>query len=244
MLAHGLGTLDRQGRGRRRDPPRTLPASGLGPGLVPARMERPRHLARRGPRSRGTGPASSRTMRAARALSAALWMGQGRFRAAADDYQVLAGSASGERLLPVLACHGLPRRNVLRSRTPRHGRGAAPATQLGPGAHRTHARRCTVWRPDRAARLPSPRRANSSTWRTAPIPGSRSPWRYSPSVAPTMPARSWAPTWPIQTGQCSTASAAEHGQAAIDRLTRPFAEDSPWWLPAELSATHTQPPFD
>ena len=88
---------------------------------------------------------------AARALSAALWMREGRFRAAADDYLVLAdrepenayyrywlaiaylGARSCEAARPVMA-------EALRLQT-----------QLGSGAYRPHARRCAVRGSDRAA---------------------------------------------------------------------------------------------
>ena len=61
---------------------------------------------------------------------------------------------AGQRLLPVLARDGVLRRRALRGRAAHHGRSAAPAIQLGTGAHRLDARRCLVRRPVDPARRP------------------------------------------------------------------------------------------
>lgn len=180
---------------------------------------------------------------ATRALSAALWMRQGRFRAAAGDYRVLVdrnpenayyrywlamaylGATSCEAARPIMA----------------------EALRLQPNWGQAH---IALARADALCGDPTVRQAAVAKARQLVDLEDGADTRITlawtllavgrPDDARAIVGADLAnPDAAMLDG-----AAAEHGQAAIDRLARPFAEDSPWWLPAEVSATHGQPPFD
>lgn len=242
MLAHGLGTLDRKDEADA-EIRRVLslhPASARGWYLLAWN-------------SRDTSPDAARDAveqalkladdDTARALSAALWMRQGRFRAAAADYQVLAdrhpknayyrywlamaylGATSCEAARPVMA----------------------EALRLQPNWGQAH---IALTRADALCGNPTARQAALAKARRLVDLEDRADTRITLALALLAVGRPADARAIVGTDLANPdaamldGAAAEHGQAAIERLTRPFAEDSPWWLPAELSATRGLPPFD
>ena len=240
-LAHGLGTLDRRDEAAA-EIRRVLslhPASARGWYLLAwiARDISPDRA--REAVERSLQLAADET---ARALSAALWMRQGRFRAAADDYQVLAawepenayyrywlamaylGATSCEAARPILA----------------------EALRLQPTWGQAHIAltRADALCGDRAVRLAAVAKARQLvdledaadtqiTLALTLIAVGR-----SDHARPIIAAHRANPDADMLDG-----AIAEHGNAAIEALTRPFAEGSPWWLPAELAPGHGQPPI-
>ena len=179
---------------------------------------------------------------AARALSAALWMRQGRFRAAADDYLVLVdqqpenayyrywlamaylGATSCEAARPVMA----------------------EALRLQPNWGQAHIAlaRADALCGDRGVRQAAVRKAR----RLVDLDDG----------ADTQVTLALALAAVGRIDEARAIIAAHHGNrdaamldraiagrehAAVDRLARPFAEESPWWIPAELSPGHGQPPI-
>lgn len=242
MLAHGLGTLGRRDEADA-EVRRVLslhPTSARGWYLLAWNARDTNHDAAREAVERSLQLAEDET---ARALSAALWMRQARFRAAADDYQVLVdrrpenayyrywlamaylGAASCEAARPVMA-------EALRLQ-PNWGQAHIALTRADALCGDSAVRQAAVGKARRLVDLED----GADTRITLAL--------ALATVGRTDDARA------IIAAEVASPDAAmldgaiaEHGDAAIDRLDRPFAEDSPWWLPAELSPGHGQPSVD
>ena len=241
MLAHGLGTLDRRDEAAA-EIRRVLslhPASARGWYLLAWIVRDISPDRAREAVERSLQLAADAT---ARALSAALWMRQGRFRAAADDYQVLAawepenayyrywlamaylGATSCEAARPVLA----------------------EALRLQPTWGQAHIAltRADALCGDRAVRLAAIAKA-----RQLVDLEEGADTRVTLALTLLALGRSDDARTLIAADLGNSDAAmldgaiAEHGNAAIEALTRPFAEGSPWWLPAELAPGHGQPPI-
>ncbi|MCY4013309.1 MAG: tetratricopeptide repeat protein [Gammaproteobacteria bacterium] len=241
-LAHGLGTL-----GHRDDADAEIhrvlslhPASARGWYLLAWNARDNNHDAAREAVERSLGLAEDET---ARALSAALWMRQAHFRAAADDYQGLIdrrpenayyrywlamaylGAASCEAARPVMA-------EALRLQ-PTWGQAHVALTRADALCGDEAVRQAAVGKARRLVDLEDV----ADTRITLAL--------ALAAVGRTDDARAIVASHQVNPDAAMLEAAiAEHGQAAIDRLVRPFAEDSPWWLPAELSPGHGEPSVD
>ena len=241
MLAHGLGTLGRQDEAGA-EVRRVLslhPASARGWYLLAwmARDTSPD----------GAREAVQRSLQLAddeiaRALSAALWMRQGRFRAAADDYQVLAarepenayyrywlamaylGATSCEAARPILA-------EALRLQ-PKWGQAHIALTRADALCGDRAVRLAAVAKARRLVDLEDAADTRITLALTLMAVG------RSDDARPIIAAHRANPDADMLHG-----AIAEHGNAAIEALTRPFAEGSPWWLPAELAPGSGQAPI-
>ena len=241
MLAHGLGTLGRRDEADA-EIRRVLslhPASARGWYLLAWNA---RDIAGDDAREAVEQALELADDDAARALSAALWMRQGRFRAAVDDYLVLAnrepenayyrywlamaylGATSCEAARPVMA----------------------EALRLQPNWGQAH---IALTRADALCGDPATRQAAVAKARRLVELEDGADTRITLALALLAVGRlddargiTGADLANPDAAMLDDA-AAEHGQAAIDRLTRPFAADSPWWLPAELAPGSGQPPL-
>ena len=242
MLAHGLGTL-----GRREEADAEVrrvlslhPTSARGWYLLAWIARDGNHDAAREAVERALQLAEDE---AARALSAALWMRQARFRAAADEYQVLVGqqpenayyrywlamaylgATSCEAARPVMA-------EALRLQ-PNWGQAHIALTRADALCGDAAVRQAAVGKARRLVDLEDV----ADTWTTLAL--------ALAAVGRTDDARTLVEVQVANPDAAMLGGAiAEHGDAAIDRLARPFAEQSPWWLPAELSPGHGQRPVD
>lgn len=242
MLAHGLGTL-----GRRDDADAEIhrvlslhPSSARGWYLLAWNARDTNHDAAREAVERALQLAEDET---ARALSAALWMRQGRFRVAADDYQVLVDRQPENAYFRYwLAMAYLGARSCEAARPV-----MAEALRLQPNWGQAH---IALTRADALCGDRAIRQAAVGKARRLVDLEDAADTRITLALALVAVGR-------IDDGHAivATLSAnpdaamldgaiAEHGHAAIDRLARPFAEQSPWWLPAELSPGHGQRPVD
>lgn len=179
---------------------------------------------------------------AARALSAALWMRQARFRAAADEYQVLVGQQPENayyRYWLAMAYLGAASCEAARPVM-------AEALRLQPNWGQAHVAltRADALCGDRAVRQAAVGKARSlvdledvADTRITLALALAAVGRID-DARTIIAAQSANPDAVMLDG-----AIAEHGDAAIDRLARPFAEQSPWWLPAEVSPGHGQRPL-
>ena len=238
MLAHGLGTLGRLDEADA-EIHRVLslhPTSARGWYLRAWNARDTNHDAAREAVERALQLADDE---AARALSAALWMRQGRFRVAADDYQVLVaqkpenayyrywlamaylGATSCEAARPIMA-------EALRLQ-PNWGQAHIALTRADALCGDREARQAAVAKARRLVDLEDA----ADTRVTLALAFT--------AVGRIDDARAITAAHPVNLDAAMIDRAiAEDGQAAIARLARPFAEDSPWWLPAELSPGHGQ----
>ena len=242
MLAHGLDTLGRRDEAAA-EIRRVLslhPASARGWYLLAWNARDTDHDAAREAVERALELADDETTRA---LSAALWMRQGRFRAAADDYQMLAdrqpenayyrywlamaylGAKSCEAARPIMA-------EALRLQ-PNWGQAHIALTRADALCGNSTVRLAAVAKARRLVDLEDAADTRITLALALLAVGRPEDARAIVGADVANP-----------DAQMLDRTAAEHGPAAVDQLTRPFAEGSPWWLPAELSATHGQPPFD
>ncbi|MCY3811886.1 MAG: tetratricopeptide repeat protein [Gammaproteobacteria bacterium] len=242
MLAHGLGTL---GRWDEADAEihRVLslhPTSARGWYLLAWNARDTNHDAAQEAVERALQLAEDE---AARALSAALRMRQGRFRVAADDYQVLVdrkpenayyrywlamaylGATSCEAARPVMA-------EALRLQ-PNWGQAHIALTRADALCGDRDVRQAAVGKARRLVDL-----ADGGDTRVTLAFALLATGRIDDARAIIATHRG------NHDAAMLDGAITEHGHAAIDRLDRPFAEQSPWWLPAELSPGHGQRPFD
>lgn len=241
MLAHGLGTLGRRDESDA-EIHRVLslhPTSARGWYLLAWNARDTNQDAAREAVGRALELADDE---APRALSAALWMRQARFRAAADDYQVLVhrqpenayyrywlamaylGATSCEAARPVMA-------EALRLQ-PNWGQAHIALTRADALCGDSAVRQAAVGKARSLVDLEDV----ADTWITLAL-ALAAAGRIGDAHA-IVAAQSANPD-----AAMLDAAIAKHGHAAIDRLARPFAEDSPWWLPAELSPGHGQRPL-
>ena len=240
MLAHGLGTLGRLDEADA-EIGRVLslhPASARGWYLLAWNARDASPEAAREAVEQALQIADDET---ARALSAALWMRQGRFRAAADDYQVLAdrqpenayyrywlamaylGATSCEAARPVMA----------------------EALRLQPNWGQAH---IALTRADALCGDPTVRQAAVAKARQLVDLEDGADNRVTLALALLAIGRIddaraiVRADLPDPDAAMLLGAIDEHGHAAINRLTRPFAQDSRWWLPAELAPGHGQTP--
>ena len=180
---------------------------------------------------------------AARALSAALWMRQGRFRVAADDYQVLVdgkpdnayyrywlamaylGATSCEAARPVMA-------EALRLQ-PNWGQAHVALTRADALCGDRDVRQAAVVKARRLVDLEDAADTRITLALALAAVGRTDDARAIVAAHSANPDAAML-----------DAAIAEYGHAGIDGLARPFAEDSPWWLPAELSPGHGGPSAD
>lgn len=241
MLAHGLGTLGRRDEAAT-EVRRVLslhPTSVRGWYLLAWNARDTNHDAAREAVERALQLSEDET---ARALSAALWMRQARFRAAADDYQVLVdrrpenayyrywlamaylGAASCEAARPVMA-------EALRLQ-PKWGQAHIALTRADALCGDRDVRQAALGKARRLVDLEDVADTRITLALTLLAVG-----RVDEALAITA-------AHPVSLDAAMLDGAiAEHGHAAIDRLARPFAEQSPWWRPAELSPGHGQRPL-
>ena len=238
MLAHGLGTLGRRDEADA-EIHRVLslhPTSARGWYLLAWNARDTNHDAAREAVERALQLADDE---AARALSAALWMRQGRFRVAADDYQVLVarkpenayyrywlamaylGATSCEAARPVMA-------EALRLQ-PQWGQAHIALTRADALCGSRDVRQAAVGKARQLVDLEDAADTRVTLALALTAVGHIDEARAITAAHPVN----------LDAGMLDRAIA-EDGQAAIDRLARPFAEDSPWWLPAELSPGHGQ----
>ena len=240
MLAHGLGTLGRRDEASA-EIRRVLslhPTSARGWYLLAWNARDRNDDAAREAVNRALQLAEGES---ALALSAALWMRQARFRTAADEYQVLVGrepenayyrywlamaylgATSCEAARPVMA-------EALRLQ-PNWGQAHIALTRAdalcGDGA----ARQAAVGKARRLVDL-----EDAADTRITLAFALAAVGRIDDARA-TIAADRGNPDASMLYGAIT-----EYTHAAVDRLARPFAEESPWWLPAELSPGHAQLP--
>ena len=242
MLAHGLGALGRRDEADA-EVRRVLslhPTSARGWYLLAWNARDTNHDAAREAVERSLQLAEDET---AKALSAALWMRQARFRTAADDYQALVdrrpenayyrywlamaylGAASCEAARPVMA-------EALRLQ-PNWGQAHIALTRADALCGDSAVRQAAVLKARRLVDLED----GADTRITLAL--------ALAAVGRTDDARVIVASHQVNPDAAMLYGAiAEHGHAAIDRLVRPFAEESPWWLPAELSPGHGEPSVD
>ena len=233
MLAHGLGTLGRRDEADA-EIHRVLslhPTSARGWYLLAWNARDTNHDAAREAVGRALELAEDE---AARALSAALWMRKGRFRAAADDYQMLVerqpenayyrywlamaylGATSCEAARPVMT-------EALRLQ-PQWGQAHIALTRADALCGNRDVRQAAVGKARQLVDL-----EDAADTRVTLAFALTAVGRIDDARA-IVAAQDANPDAAMLDG-----AIAEHGHGAIDRLARPFAEDSPWWLPAELS---------
>ncbi len=177
----------------------------------------------------------------ARALSAALWMRQGRFRAAADDYQVLAGRHPENAYYRYWLAMAYLGATSCEAARPVMGE----ALRLQPNWGQAH---IALARADALCGDPTVRQGAVAKARQLVDLEDGADTRITLALALLAVGRPDDARALVDADLANPDAAMlvraidEPGRAAIDRLTRPFAQDSPWWLPAELAPGHGQTP--